>query len=316
MKKFFTFIAIVAIAYFGITEYINNKDINLSPDNPDPTTEESTGDTMVGGFAEKAISNIFINILKTPQGQEAFTKIIQPMGMEESKGGEAFIIDMSNLNLIKSALKINTTGTEGSRKALCGQVVDIEYEIKDYSTGNIKKERKEIQLGQSEKDKAISSIIVGMYEGQTRSAQIPTTLLPSKYKEMNMPLELQITLHQIKSPDLVESENIKMFDDKLTYQMPYLCGEKVKLELKISSIDGKKVFESDIFNPIEYIVGDNESPVVFAYALFNKVKIGTRTVLTPGKYLNNFNGNTCNTEIYKYDPQDYYIMEFKVQPSR
>ena len=314
MRKFFTSIAIVAIVYFGITEYVKHQDINIAPDKSSPTTEEIASDKMVGSFAEKAISNIFINILKTPAGKDAFAKIVEPIGIAQLQGGESFIIDMSNVNLIKSLFTIGTKGNKGSRQALCGQLVDVEYEIKDYSNGSIKKDRREIQLGLEDKDRAISSIIVGMYEGQNRTAKIPSKLLPIQYKDMDMPTEVSITLHQIKSPDLVNPDQIKMFDNKLTYQIPCLCAEKVKLGVKISSIDGKKIFESDANNPMEYRLGDNKLPVIFAYALFNKVKIGTRTVIAHGKYLNNFYGRRFTNGELDYNPDDYYIMEFMVAP--
>ena len=107
------------------------------------------------------------------------------------------------------------------RQALCGQSVDAEYQIQDYTSGDVIEDRKEIALGLDDKDRLMSSIIVGMYEGQTRTATIPSKLLPAQYKDIDIPVEIK--LNKIKSVDSLNPNQIRMFDNKLTYQTPFLC---------------------------------------------------------------------------------------------
>jgi hypothetical protein len=165
-----------------------------------------------------------------------------------------------------------------------------------------------VELGSPELGVGLSTIIVGMYEGQTRTAKIPGRYLNNQDESITQSVE--IILNKILSKDFTEGPSkIKIFDDILTYYIPYLCGEEINFEVSISEMDGTKIFQSKPGEKINYRIGDNKFPMIFSYSLFNKMKVGTRTIISPGTYFRSFDGSTSSALKLKTLDSEYYMID-------
>ena len=92
MKKFFTTISIILIGYFFIKEYVK-QDTNVEKHTEikqDISDINQSSQNIEGGFIERTISKVMINVLKTPQGQETFIKMIQPLS--DGKNTDNFVL--------------------------------------------------------------------------------------------------------------------------------------------------------------------------------------------------------------------------------
>jgi hypothetical protein len=307
MKKFFTIAAIGFIIYFTTTQYVKNQDIKSTQKEQKLIEENISNANSNNGFIESTLTKVFSNVLKTKEGQEVFAKLVHPV----NSIGENIIFKMNNSEIIHNIFKINITGLENDKKAICGSIVDVEYKIQDLNTGFVETKRQNIQLGSESIDIALSNIIVGMSEGQTRTGVTIEEFLPNKkVQDKNIPKNIEVTLHKVVSGKSIDSSKIKIFDDVLSSHTPYLCGEKINFKLKISKFDGSLVATPK--ENISYIIGDNSFPVIFAYGLFNKMRTGTRTIISPGSYLKSVNSKMFKDS--KINNNEYYILDIDEVP--
>ena len=79
MQKLLTLIVAAAILYqvidYKIAEVSSNKKIVVEEKTPD-TAKDSGDPKLEGGFLEKSLSTVLINVLKTPEGRTFFENIL------------------------------------------------------------------------------------------------------------------------------------------------------------------------------------------------------------------------------------------------
>ena len=304
MKKIFTIISICLICYFGILQYYRSEKKSINKDDSKDLNSSELGGT---GFIERTFSKIILDFLKTPEGQNLFTKMVKPVD-PDSPNPDQFIFRMNNTDLINKIFNITSSEQKNSRSAVCGHVVDIEYRLQNLSNGAFETKKEIVELGSPELGVGLSTIIVGMYEGQTRTAKIPGRYLNNQDESITQSVE--IILNKILSKDFTDGPSkIKIFDDILTYYIPYLCGEEINFEVSISEMDGTKIFQSKPGEKINYRIGDNKFPMIFSYSLFNKMKVGTRTIISPGTYFRSFDGSTPSALKLKTLDSEYYMID-------
>jgi len=312
MQKLLTFIIAAAIIYTLMNAKLDQfqKEKQATPAvevavaaGPDPEPE--------GNFLEKSLSKLLINILKTNEGRTFFENLIQPANRPLSAGGEAFKLD--NSKLVEGIFKITTYGEGAVGPASCGHIVSVRYQLTTLTNTLIEEGEKTFSLGSDEAMVGMSDIIVGMYEGQSREG-----FIPQKYahpaKNPNTAYKLKATLLSI-TPKLYASPlDIKIFDDEIAYSTPCLCGDRATFDVNIKRINGDVIYDSaKSGQKISMIIGDLAYPMIFSYALFNKVPVGTRTVLAQGKYLRSLATGDISRIFQKEQPakDEFFIIEFK-----
>ncbi len=308
------------------TKIENTTTENTPPnhDLPNKTKEESQ--ELTGNFLERSISKIIINSLKTEQGRVFFENLLQPQN--KSGTSDAHTIDVKE-DLVGSLFKINSFGNDDGREsATCGQEVTIKYQILDTNNNLINDDTATFVLGTKPIIPGIDIITVGMKIGQSRQAII----LPQyayynpPYRKENLDngasYRVNIVLNSINSHNLINDNEVKIFDDKLAYKMPLLCGDKVKFNAKITRLvngqilyDSKRNMQSKVHRVdqnnaqnIEMQIGDINYPLIFSYALHGKVPVGRRTVIAKGKTFR-AEGTKIN-QIFNQNkiPLDEYLM--------
>jgi hypothetical protein len=306
MRKFITTITLVLLIYVVATQYLKNQPVahvtSQESDKP-KTTENKTS----GSFVEKSLTNIIMNVIQTPNGREAIAKVLQPLN-ESGVNINQLNFKMNNSNIIDNILKIQTSGISSSRKAICGSIVDVEYQIKEFSNIESETKREIITLGSDSINIGLSTIIVGMSEGQKRTGVISDQL--GNRNGNDTPKNIEVTLHKIVSNESINDSNVKIFDSILTSYVPCLCGEKFNINIKISRFDGTEIFNSKNDEYISYRIGDHGFPLIFAYGIFNKLRSGTRTIITQGKYFRDFGKNQF--KLGKINDSEYYIMDITI----
>ena len=323
MQKFLTLTIAVAIIYqimhIKIDDYITTKPIIEKSQTQTPAVVETPPQAELdGGFLEKSLSKVLINILKTPEGRTFFENMIQPI--EKPMVGEDTGFSLDGTKLTENIFKIKTSGTKGLGPASCGHVVSVQYMITKMDGIIVDRGNQSFQLGASKVIPALEDIIVGMYVGQTREG-----VAPAKYaydnpkfrgpnKEPGLNYKVTVTLENIMPSIFMPPAAIKIFDDKMAYQLPYLCSERAVFDVKISKIDGTTIYDTEkLQQPVSMILGDMHYPMIFSHGLFGKAPIGIRTVVAQGKYLRSL----VNKDANKIFPQkqlpeeEFFFIEFK-----
>lgn len=301
------------------------------------------------------LSKIAIEILKTETGRSFFENLISinnPLiPYYSNNSGSDFGNDfgvyldkengfyLDNRNLIDNMFEVkkfkpkvgdidvidNVESVENN-KVICGQNVFLEYQIFNNDHTEIDSYRGNLVVG-SEIGLPIGHIIVGMEKGEIRSANIKTNLLRDYHNniEINSNYEnnqtdkfkVKIFLKEIISD--INTDDISMFDDKIGYKLPILCGgyvsfhvlirrlsnQKIIFDSREKLFDGKKFIDlkdlenlddndldlnkiSNYNRKIKMRIGDHRYPILFSYALNGKIPIGKRTVIAKGKHMKSF----------------------------
>ena len=147
-----------------------------------------------------------------------------------------------------------------------------------------------------------------MSEGQKRTAMLPKTLLFDSNDATQAIIEVQ--LNKIISKRFIDNSKVKIFDSVISNQLPYLCGETLNMDIKISKLNGEVVYQSMKDEPIKYRIGDEKFPIILSYSLYNKPKVGMRTIITPGKYLNNEGKSSFGLKVDNDD--EFYLVEIGI----
>ena len=264
-----------------------------------------------GNIIERSLSKVAVNVLKTEDGQRFFSKMITPE-MQRLQGQNDYRIDIRDTKLIENMLSLRTLRQGKGSSVTCGHMVEVYYVLS--RNGEEILETKEMRaLGSKSEIPILDSVVVGMKVGEVREAIIPKEFtLTMAEKHPRESYTVRIALESVSSNNLIKPESIRIFDDTVSYNIPYLCGDTAEFDAKITSIsDGKVIFDT-ILNKqkVRMSVGDTLHPLIFSYALFNKPPIGMRTLIVQGKYFDNFMGKSQNAILP--DPlnrQEFYLLE-------
>lgn len=275
---------------------------------------------LTGNFLEKSISKIIINSLKTEQGRVFFENLLQRQNRDVASHD---IIEVKQ-DIVGSLFKINSFGKEDLRSATCGQQVTIKYQILDTNNNLISDDTTTFVLGTKPIIPAIDIITVGMSVGQSRQA-----IVPAQYAYYNPPYRkenldngasyrVNLVLNAIDSNNVIDYNEVKIFDDKISYKMPLLCGDKVKFNAKIIRLaNGQILYDSqknihkvgkDNNPTIEMTIGDVNYPLIVSHALHGKVPVGTRTVIAKGKTFKAIGAKINQMLNQDKIPMDEYLM--------
>jgi hypothetical protein len=284
----------------------------------DPNDGTVASPEMRGNFVEKSLSKVLVNILKTPEGRAFLEKTIRPA--QDPVSGTQYTIKSNNALVLNELFKIKTTVEGSGPKASCGHFVRVNYKITD-SHNHIMDSgiNKSLHLGEMEIIPALDSIISGMKIGEKRTAVIHQKYAygapnfrgnkPHKLAEYYL---ADITLLDIK-PDNFTDDSVKIFDDEIAYAIPCLCGDFIEFNAKISEVSGKVIFDSRKANKkTSMTLGNSAYPMIFSHALFNKIPVGTRTVICKGSHLRSLASEKMSTIFPKEQPKsdEFYLIEF------
>jgi hypothetical protein len=328
MRRLISFILILFVLYTTLKAKNGGKDPFFGDDkNSDAYVEgtatpeylpEETTPKMEGGFLERTLSKVMINVLKTEKGRIILEKMIQPANT--AVVDKDYSLKMNNLNIVNASFHIKTTKEgNGDARAICGHSVNVTYRVVNMKDMIIESGKKSMILGDARIFKAMDNIIIGMKIGESRSAIIPEKFAyeapnfnGKKPSNSTYEYKVDVTLDGIAS-DIFINDKVKIFDDEISFKMPALCGNTVGVDVKIMSLKGDVIFDSKVTKqPVQFKLGDLSYPVIFSYGLFNKQDKGTRTVIFSGKYLGSFMNGTSSAVFPNDQPKadQFYILEF------
>ncbi len=298
MQKLLTLIIAAAIIYMIFQHNINNiKAPNADPassggssvQNNNQNQNQEVTNAMGGNFVEKTISNVLVNVLKTEEGQMFFENILQPSNAPMAGSGAGCKINRDSWSESRCLIKTFGDGSEGP--AVCGHIVTVHYAILTPGNNVISENTITYPLGSNQIAPGVDAVIVGMKTGQTRKA-----IISSKYTDINTSsdgdkeiFKLNVVLKEIMPQNFV-GDDVKIFDDEIAYKLPLFCGNKVTYNAKITKLcDGQILYDSKKANKkIDMQIGNMTYPLIFSYALHNKIPVGTRTVIAKGKLFKSF----------------------------
>ena len=270
---------------------VNNTSSDTSTDEPkvvmlDP---EKTELAVEGGIIEKSLSKILINVIKTPEGRSFLEHIVRPANSPLS--GE-YTLKINNDSFIKDIFKTKIVTEGEGPKVSCGHIVTVDYQITNSRRFIVESGKKTFALGSRDVIIGLNNVIVGMRKGESKIAQIHKHYAyESPYFKGKPPVDP--TDYYIVKVSLIEAiphnfidDSVKIFDDEVSYSIPYLCGDNAIFDANIMKIDGTSIYDSKTKGKqISMILGDGLYPMIFSHALFNKTPFGTRTVICKGQYL-------------------------------
>ncbi|WP_375327349.1 FKBP-type peptidyl-prolyl cis-trans isomerase [Candidatus Tisiphia endosymbiont of Nemotelus uliginosus] len=324
MQKFLSLIIGMAIIYSIIQakmlptpslegEHPKAERQNNAPNHNIATSTEPEKLELTGNFLEKSISKIVINSLKTEQGRLFFENLLQPQNNLNSKGDHTIEV---NRNLVQPLFKIQTLKEGTIGPVTCGHTVNIQYQISDIHDNLIALATKTFLLGSKPILPGIDIVTAGMKVGESRQAVLPPkyAYYSPGYRAANInhdaSYKVQIVLNSALPNNFIDSNEVKIFDDKTTYKVPLLCGDKVKLNAKITRLSNNQVlFDSkQTGRNIDMTIGDISYPLIVSYALHGKVPVGTRTVIAKGKTFNTLGSQLNQMLAQDKIPMDEYLM--------
>ncbi|HJK86612.1 MAG TPA: FKBP-type peptidyl-prolyl cis-trans isomerase [Candidatus Megaira endosymbiont of Nemacystus decipiens] len=272
------------------------------------TKPESKEIDMNGNFIERTMSNVLHNVLKTEEGKIFFENLVQPMDKPLASGAS---INLNGTDFINSLFKIHTFGEGSKGPASCGHIVTIDYKILTTSNILIKEDSATIQLGAEKIAPGLDAIIVGMKQGQTRHATIATKYFTKDPKHNKSYFKVQALLKNIMPSNF--AQDVKIFDDKITYKLPMVCGMRANYDVRITQLSSDEVIFDSVLNKssINMKIGDLKYPMIFSHALHNKIPIGTRTVITKGRHLKSYASEfSAIFPSRKIPENEMYMIEF------
>jgi hypothetical protein len=309
MQKFLMSIIVITLLYYLVkakTEDMIQEAIK-QPQNQDSNAESSK---LTGNFLEKTLSSVLINVLKTEDGKMFFENILQPINKPFSDGKQHFKIN--NAYFLESMFQMKTFGEGTVGPASCGHVAKIAYQITDMEGNLIEENTKTSHLGTRSIMPGLDAIIVGMMVGQSRSA-----VLPARYAyknninakegiEPDRAYKVSVVLKEVMPHNFVSNDEAKIFDDEISYQIPMICGDEVSFNAKITKLSNSAILydSKNQGQKITMKIGDVNYPLIFSFALHNKIASGTRTVIAKGKSFKALGSN-----LNKIIPQNSLALE-------
>jgi hypothetical protein len=113
--------------------------------------------------------------------------------------------------------------------------------------------------------------------------------VPETVKDKISSFKIRVLLKKIMPENFI-SDEVKIFDDQLAYRIPLVCANKAIYDAKITRLrDSKVIYNSvDSGKKINMVIGNLNYPVIFSHALHNKIPVGTRTVIAPGRLFKSY----------------------------
>lgn len=271
---------------------------NRNPSQTELTQTNSESKIVLeGNFLERMLSKIMINSLKTEEGKAFFSQLIGPENKAIVGNKNGFALG-TNDN-VKNIFKVSELALgDGNNKAICGQKVDIEL----IAMNNERHTLSDV-LGSKALGPGLSSAVIGMNIGSQREAVIPQKYFGTMFQDFH---KVRIKLNSIKANLFIDSKNTKIYDDRIAYAIPLLCGDKVNFKMVITDLsNGKTIHQS---SQTSHHIGDNNYPLIFAYSLHGKVPVGKRNIIAQGKAYRALNKN----KLLFLEPildERYYMLE-------
>lgn len=287
------------------TNNTNNNTHKESNQNP----KSDNNPELSGGFIEKTLSGILINVLKTEEGREFLENLVTPLDQPISGSGHGY--KMNNDMLISNMMKIKTFGNVKGGSASCGHLVTVNYRVISMSGILLSEKTETFPLGSKHDLPGLDAVIVGMYVGQTRHATIPVKLVDTKQVNSKNIYKIEVELKNILPQNFVDN-SAKIYDDEIAYGLPLLCGQNVVYDAKIIKLsDGTILFDSkEKGTPISMEIGNQIYPVIFSHALHNKIPVGTRTIIANGRLFKSYvDDNSPIFKEYNLNNNEYYMLE-------
>ena len=282
-------------------------------------TVEKKAEVIEGTFLEKSASKVLINLLKNDTSRIFIENMIRPMN--ESGAPSDFSFKINDYKIVEGILNIHDIYEGKGGKASCGHIATANFRITNLQNVIIDSGTKTFRLGSGDVVPALDNVIVGMRVGGVREGlaharyaygaksykgKAPTGA--GEYYKINVTLT-----HLI--PESFDDGTTKIFDDEISYKDPLMCGDHALFNAKIMKMDGDVVFDSKTQKgKIEMFLGDMKYPMIFSHALFNKTKVGARTVICKGKYLRSLLNKNSSLIFPKAEQQpaenQFYLIEF------
>lgn len=275
-----------------------------------PAPETVKEPEITGGFVERTLSRVLINVLKTEQGRIFMENILTPANKPLTGGKVGYKIN--NDNLISALFKINSFGEGTEGPASCGHLVKVHYKVLMNNDVVIKEATEAFPVGSKSEDiPGLDPIIVGMRVGETRQATVPNKYIHENGVEGKRSYKIHVSLLEVMPKNFV-GDDVKIFDDEIAYHLPLLCGQRTIFNAKVTRLtDGKVMYNSkDKGTKLNMQIGNVVYPLIFSHALHNKIPVGTRTVIAKGQLFKSFAANTSH--IFPETPlpvQEYFMLE-------
>jgi FKBP-type peptidyl-prolyl cis-trans isomerase len=322
MQKFLTLLVAALLLYYLIdsrheiyNEVAKPSSLEKNVQNNEAKSNNSV-EIAEGNFFEKTLSKVLINVLKTEDGKRFFENIIQPQNQQVLHSGQGFKIN--NINYVTSLFNIVTTGEGTLGPASCGHIVTVHYEIQDIRGFKVEEQTKTFPLGERKIMPGLDNIIVGMRVGQTRKAIVPAKYAFSEAKYRRKDLDndqaykVIVTLREILPANFAKEDEVRIFDDEIAYRTPLLCGDHANFNAKITKLStGEVLYDSKPSGiKVSMNVGDITNPMIFSHALYGKIPVGTRAVISKGSTFYSFANSTSKIFPKNTLPKnEYFLLE-------
>jgi len=319
MQRVLTILIAAAIIYI----VVDAKQAIMPPSPPakeqqahDPLDPTIPRPEIEGGFIEKSISKVLINVIKSPEGRSFLEKVVRPA--DQSITGD-YTQKVNNNSITTELFRIEKTTDGTGPKVSCGHTVTVQYEILNMQRVIVESGTKTFVLGAHDIVPALSNVIVGMQKGESRRAMAPKLFAydSPNFTGQQPPFptdhyQIKVHLIDIHSENFID-DKVKIFDDELAYIVPYLCGDSATFDAKIMRINGEVIYNShDTHQRITMNIGDNLYPMIFSHALFNKTPFGTRSVICTGQHLQKLS-KYGSIKLFKNPPQmnhnEFFLIE-------
>lgn len=317
MQKIITLLIAISILYMIFQQNMeqikspSNIDVNDKKEKTQNNSESKPQIKPSGNFFEKTVSNVVHNVLKTEEGRMFLESMLQPISTNnlDSKNG----FKVNNSSLIHSLFQVNTFGKGDGNPVSCGHIVNIRYKKLTLNNVLIEEKTLSIPLGSGKLGRAAEAIIIGMKPGQTRHATVTNNYMEKTNDKKSKPYKLNIVLNSATPSNFVSDNEIKIFDDEFSYQFPILCGSKAIYDARITRLSNGEVIYDSVKNgkKINMVVGNLNYPIIFSYALHNKVPIGTRTAIARGELFKSYASEySVILKNKKLPMNEYFMVEF------
>ncbi|PCJ27143.1 MAG: peptidylprolyl isomerase [Rickettsiales bacterium] len=261
-----------------------------------------------GTFLENTLSNVVSNVLKTDEGRIFMKSMFQPMN--NGSFGDGF--EMNNNVFLNSMFKIMSFDEGVGMPVSCGHIVTVHYKILNMKNITLEERTATFPLGSEEIAPGLDAVIVGMRTGQTRHATISNKYIPGTEQDKESSFKINVLLQEIMPKHFV-GEDVKIFDSKLAYKRPLVCGNKTIYDARVTKLsNGEVLYDSKKRGEkINMRIGNIVYPVIFSHALHNKIPVGTRSVIAKGHLFKSYASNFSTIFPDKELPKDeYFMVEF------
>ncbi len=312
MQKVLTLIITAAVIYMIFKQSVSTMSVpeHIKNLTPKQLTGQEASVEQSGNFIEKTISTVLLNILKTDEGKLFLETMIQPMNKPLAGSGASF--EMNSDKFMTALFHINTFGIGEKGPASCGHIATIQYKILSMDNKVLEENITTFPLGSNKITPGLDAIIVGMKTGQTRHATISSKYFHETSANTPEFFKVNVLLKELVPQNFVD-DSVKIFDSQLAYKIPMLCGGRAVYNAKITDLSASKVIynSADSGKKISMQIGNLSYPMIFSHALHNKIAVGTRTVITKGRFLKSYASDYSTIfPTTKLQDDAFYMVDF------